>query len=312
MSSNFVLIFLCMFLGFLLRKTGRFPDFSHQAFNGFVIWISLPALVLFQVPTLLATFHFDALMLVPMSMAWLLFLTSWALFHLLGKRLKWSSSQTGALVLTAGLGNTAFVGFPLLDSFYGEAGVQIGLLVDQPGTFLVLSTLGLFVAALYSPQVERRFHLRQVLLSVLKFPPFVALLVAIAGFAAGILDPDAPWTPIFESLSLTLVPLALVGVGFQLKFSPQLFKSVWRPLMWGLGFKLFAAPILFWSFYVGYLGNTSLLVKVTIIEAAMAPMITASVVAEECGLDASIAGLMVGLGIPLSLVTVSLWNAALG
>jgi predicted permease len=40
----------------------------------------------------------------------------------------------------------------------------------------------------------------------------------------------------------------------------------------------------------------------------MASMITSAVVATEFNLDTEMANLMVGIGIPLSLVTVPLWN----
>lgn len=48
------------------------------------------------------------------------------------------------------------------------------------------------------------------------------------------------------------------------------------------------------------------------LEAAMAPMITAAVVARELDLDGEIAQLLVGIGIPLSFATVSIWWRLLG
>ncbi len=51
---------------------------------------------------------------------------------------------------------------------------------------------------------------------------------------------------------------------------------------------------------------------VTVIESAMATMITAAVVANEFNLDNELTNLMVGIGIPLSLATVPLWKYFLG
>jgi hypothetical protein len=48
-------------------------------------------------------------------------------------------------------------------------------------------------------------------------------------------------------------------------------------------------------------------VRVTLVEAAMGPMITGAIVAVEHGLDAELCSLLVGAGIPLSLITVPLW-----
>ena len=43
--------------------------------------------------------------------------------------------------------------------------------------------------------------------------------------------------------------------------------------------------------------------QVTIFEAASAPMITGSIVASEYGLDPDLSALMVGVGVPLSFLT---------
>ena len=103
-------------------------------------------------------------------------------------------------------------------------------------------------------------------------------------------------------------PYILVfDVGFQLSFSKAVVLLQGGPLMWGLGYKLLLAPLLMILLFVGALGSHSLSTQITILEAVMAPMITASVVAIEFGLNSEIASLMVGIGIPLSLLTVPLW-----
>jgi malate permease and related proteins len=47
--------------------------------------------------------------------------------------------------------------------------------------------------------------------------------------------------------------------------------------------------------------------QVTVFEAAMAPMITGSIVAQEYGLDGELAALLVGVGIPISFLTLWAW-----
>ena len=307
MNPNFVLIFVCLVVGGILRTTGKFPSTAPKAFNAFVIWVSLPAVILIQIPALLSTVHVDAQMLVPVTMAWILFLVSCLFFYLLGRALRWSRTEIGALTLTGGLGNTSFVGFPILESLYGPEGLRVGVLVDQPGTFLVLSTLGLVVASVYSPVVGRRLEARAIALNILKFPPFVALLVAIVWSLSGTYPTGGTLAVVLERFSQTLVPLALVAVGFQLRFSSAVLRRRAGQLAWGLGFKLALAPLFFVLLY-RLVGADPHLAKITVLEAAMAPMITASVVAEESGLDAEIASLMVGVGIPLSLLTVYAWH----
>jgi predicted permease len=104
----------------------------------------------------------------------------------------------------------------------------------------------------------------------------------------------------------------LVAVGMELSFAPASLKRELPYVALGLGFKLFLAPILIFGIYAGAFGFTGLPLKIAVLEAAMAPMITAGIVAAEYELRPELAALMVGVGIPLSLVTVLAWNWGLG
>lgn len=307
MSPQFLLIFLCLLLGASLRLSGRFPTTAPQSFNSFVIWVSMPALVLLQVPELLRKTPLNLDILVPVSMAWIVFGLSYVVFSRLGKSLGWSRQETGALILTCGLANTAFVGFPILESLLGPESLPIGVLVDQPGTFLVLSSFGLVVTASHGSSKGRDVSTRALVKNVVTFPPFVALVVAVVWHFSGLGEPHAVRV-VLERLAITLVPLALVAVGFQLKVSREVLMRRFRPLALGLGFRLVLAPLFFTVLYVIVFRSTEFSTRVTLLEAAMAPMITAAVVSDEFGLDTELANLMVGIGIPLSLFTVPLWN----
>ena len=48
-----------------------------------------------------------------------------------------------ALMLAGGLANTSFVGLPMIEAFFGAPSMATGILIDQLGTYLVLSTLGI-------------------------------------------------------------------------------------------------------------------------------------------------------------------------
>lgn len=308
--ANFVLIFFCLGLGVLLKRTGRFPQTTAQVLNAFVIHISLPAVILIQIPALLKNTQLDHHMLIPISMPWLMFALSFIFFVFLGKRLKWSQPEIGALILTAGLGNTSFVGFPILESLFGSSSLRVGVIIDQLGSFLVLSTIGIAVAAKYSGREGKALSAAQVVKNVFTFPPFVSLVVSIVWFLTGTSE-NAIAVSIFEKIAVTLIPLALVAVGFQLHLSRGVLARQWRPLVYGLGFKLVLMPLVFIGLYVLVFGSTAQSTHITIIESAMAPMITACVVAVEFGLKAEIATLMMGIGIPLSLVTVPIWHQIL-
>lgn len=302
--ANFIIIFVCLVAGLTFRKFRAFPPNSAQVLNAFVIYISLPAVILAQIPPLLSNITLSSDILIPVSLAWFNFALSFAVFFSLGKLFKWSPPKTGALILTAGLGNTAFVGFPLLEALVGPQAIPLGLLIDQPGSFLVLSTLGITVAALFSgSRVSGKFVIQRVL----TFPPFTVLLFAILWSLVGT-HGHSTLSPVFERLGGTLVPIALFAVGFQLDLNPRVLRKRALPLTYGLSFKLILSPLLFAFLYMKLWRGDDLTTQVTVLEAAMAPMITSAVVATEFKLDSELANLMVGVGIPLSLLTVPLFN----
>lgn len=304
MENNFFVIFVSMLAGVPCRHVRNFPANSAQALNSFIIYLSLPALVLSQVPPLLATFTFRGGWWVPVSMAWIAFGLSFFFFTFIGKKLNWSKAKVGALILTAGLGNTSFVGLPMLEAIIGPQAIATGILIDQAGSFLVLSIFGIFVAALYSgSKVSPRFIAKRVL----TFPPFIALAFSVVWVLSGLSGLEQ-LTPAFSKIASTLVPLALFSVGFQLRFDLKVLKRRWNPLLIGLCFKLFLTPLLLSFFFIKILNGNDLITQVTVLEAAMASMITSAVVATEFHLDSEIANLMVGVSIPLSLVSVPLWN----
>ncbi len=297
--TNLAMLLVCLVAGMLLRATNRLPDNAHVAINGFIIHLALPALILSQIHGLRLT---PGLFL-PVSMPWLLFALSAALFAVVARVLKLSPATTGALIMTAGLANTSFVGLPMIETFYGPQNLSTGILIDQLGTYLVLSTAGITVACLFSSGAA---SWRTVALRVVKFPPLIALVLA---FALTPVEYPAWFAGLLHRIGDTLAPLALVSVGLQLRLDQLRGNRV--PLALGLGFKLILGPALLALFYVGLLSHNSEMTRVTLFESAMGPQIGGAIVAMEYGLNPTLITLMVGIGIALSFLTLPLWYLGL-
>ena len=71
-------------------------------------------------------------------------------------------------------------------------------------------------------------------------------------------------------------------------------------------------PALILALLAGPLGSNWQVLSVTVFEAAMGPQIGASIVAMEHELDPPLVTLMVGVGIPLSFLTLPAWWHLLG
>lgn len=295
--SNFVLLGACFVLGVVLRRSGRLPDNAPAALNGFVINVSLPALTLVYVHEL----RLSAALLYPILMPWIMFALGCAFFYGLARWLRLPPATTGALMLTGSLANTSFLGLPMIETFFGAQGLGIGILIDQAGTYLVLSTLGIALAATYAAR-ESKLTAKAVLRKIATFMPFISLVVAFA-----LIPVHYPeWlTDLLKRLGGTLVPLALVSVGYQIRWSAVRGKA--RLLGIGLAFKLALAPALIALIYGALVGFESEEIRITVFEAAMAPQIGAAIVAMEHELDPPLVTLMVGIGVPLSFVTAPVW-----
>ena len=159
--------------GQVMRRIPGFPVDTDRSLNLYVIYVALPALVLLQVPKLVLSSE----LLAPLLMPWLVVLVSGSLVLMVCRMFGWSREITGALLLMVPLGNTSFLGIPMVEMFFGISEVKYAILYDQFGSFLALSTYGTFVLALYGG--GEKPSLSKILRKIVFFPPFIALVVAL-------------------------------------------------------------------------------------------------------------------------------------
>ena len=294
--ENLILIFICLGLGVLLQNLRTLPKDSHLVLNTLILYVVLPAVALLNVPGIIWTSSLFFLCLMP----WLTFFLAWATFSALGKKLNWPLSLIGCLILTSGFGNTSFVGFPIIEALFGIEGLKFAVLVDQPGTFLIASSFGVMIASGYS---SGNVDLKSLCKKILTFPFFIAFFVSIILGRLGIV-PTGTARSILEKFALLLTPLALIAVGLQLKWRDMWIER--KHLCVGLGFKLVLCPALIFFLYRS-LNLPPLMYKVVVMESAMAPMITSSILAQTYNLQPRLASMMIGVGIPVSFITLAFW-----
>ena len=293
--ANFALIVVCLGLGIVLRSSGRVPENGHLALNAVIINVALPALTFASVRHL----HFEPALVLAAAMPWLMFAVGSIFFAAVGRLFGFSRPTIGALILAGGLGNTSFVGLPMIETFFGRDAMKVGVVVDQLGSYLVLSTVGLFAAAVFA---EDKIGGGSKLGKLLRFPPLQALGAALVLAPV----PLPGWIDVMlMRLGDTIAPLAMLSVGCQLRLSG--LASNRAALSLGLGFKLFLAPLLLTPIYFGLPQAMRETARITLFEAAMPPMIGAGIVAMQHKLDVPLVTLMLGVGIPLSLLTVPAW-----
>ena len=298
--ENFVLILLAIAIGYFINRLNIFPKEAPSILNQFVIYISLPAMILLQIPKL--TFSMDTL--IPIIVSWSVMTLSVILILVLCKFFSFTKEVTGSLLLVAILGNSSFMGIPIINAYMGESALPYVLVYDQLGTFIALATYGTFIASYYSSRNQVTFKI--ITFKVLTFPPFISLVLAL--FLIGI-EFNPIISKVLTSFSNTIVPIALVAVGLQLQF--KLPKEDLKPFSLALIVKLIIAPIIAIIICKIFIWENQASI-VSIMEAGMAPMITAGAIASMAGLAPRLSSAIVGYGILISFLTTAILYTYIG
>lgn len=293
---SLIILGICLLIGICLRHVKSIPQNAHSTLGALILYVPLPAVCLLSLPDLEWNFSIISLTLV----TWIIFGGAYFLFTRLGARFNWDKEIIGCLILTAGFCNSAFVGFPIIDALFGKEALKHAIFLDQSGSFLIVSSFGIWIALRYSSGKMRK---RILFKKILFFPPFIAFLV---GIGAGLIGwrAEGITREVLERLASLLTPMALISVGLQLKWNE--IHEEFRFLSLGLGYKLLVAPaVIFLAYFLS--GVDKEILKVSVMEAGMAPMITSSILAASHNLRPRLAGMMVGVGVPLSFATLALW-----
>lgn len=265
--------------------------------NNIVIYICLPALALLYIPEL----KISPKIIYPLSVTYIVFGMAILFFVMMGKVFRFEQATVGALILTAGLCNTSFVGFPVLIALFGEEGLKVGVLIDQAGSFVLLATAGTIVASIYS---HGKVEYKNIIKKILIYPSFIAF---IFGIVMNIFDLrfEGILKELLEKAGSPMAFLALISVGLQLKVSLKDLPK--RELFTGLIYKLILAPLVIYILFFVFFKASGLDVQVSLIEIAMPPMVMGAVLASSFNLNPRLSNLMVGIGIPLSFITLAFW-----
>lgn len=263
-----------------------------------VVTVALPALILVRLPELVgdaASIRDGAL--VPVLAAWSTILVGVAAVVLASRRAEWPAGVTGALLMVVPLGNTSFLGLPVVNAVLGADHVPSALAFDQLGTFLALATYGTWVTGRFG---SAGGSARAMLRRLLTFPPFLALLASTVFMR---FDMPGPAVDVLGWLGRTVAPVAMVSLG--LRFVPRLRPARPGVLVFGLAVKMALMPGLVALAAVALGDPGAAEWSSSIVEASMPPMVTAGLIGVSAGFDEELTTSLVAAGTVLAVVTYS-------
>jgi malate permease and related proteins len=300
--ENFIVIGIALLLGAATKRLFALPQKAPQWINQFIIYVALPAVILRQLPA--SQFHSNAIL--PIIIPWLFFAITLFAVHTVSERMQWPRDVKGALLMLIPMGNTSYLGYPMVRAFFGEPGMPYAIVFDQIGNFLLLAVFAPIILARFGNQVTDASW-RAIGKRIISFPPFIALCIALL-LLRGVTLP----TLIDNGLMLlgkTMAPLAMFIIGLQL--SARVPRELRAPLSFALGMKLLLSPLLALVICIAssalFTTKDSLALQVTVFEAAMPTMVTAAILAMAAGLAPRLCSAAIGFGLCCSLLSLPLW-----
>ncbi len=271
-------VLLIVAFGYILKKLKLFKEDHASALISYVINFALPILVFKSMHSLGIGVHLFKITL----SAWIVIVLCVVISFVIGKFLRLESETFKSFILASSFGNTAFLGYPITYSYFGNQGLSYAIVYDNLGSFLLVSSLGIAIA---SAKVSLK--------PVLSFPPFIGL---VSGLVFSFSHLPNFLVAFLDFVSASVLPVILFSLGLSLSFS-GVIKNL-RHSLTVLFIKMLIAPLL--ALFVGKalsLGNVEL--GVTILESSMPTMIMASVIAMRYNLNYSLTFASAGLGIVL-------------
>jgi len=288
--SNIIFLLSLLFVGYFMKHLNITKDFA-KSLNIFIIYISLPATIVLKVPEIAFDKSLISLIITP----WIVLIIT--IFIIIFITKNYSKDVRASLLMVVPLGNTAFVGIPLITILIGENAIPYALIYDQFGSFLMLSIYGGAVIAYYE---SGKVDLIKLLKKIAIFPPFISLIIALIIDSNTFVDIKNYLT----LLSQTLTPLALVSVGFSLSFKIAEYGSIFLK---ALSIKLIVMPFIAYILLLPF-AIDNIVLKTAILETAMPSMITAGALAISANFAPKLSSAMVGIGLLLSLITLPIIN----
>ena len=279
-----------------MSKLRLLPTDAYKSINAWVLYIALPALSLRFVPEIEWSIKLLISVLGPIAV----WVGAWLFVQIYDRKKKLSVGARTALLVTCGLGNTAFIGFPMVAAYYGETEIHYAVVFDQI-TFILFATVGVITVLRASTEKGQNIGIDMVLKKVFRFPPFLACLTAL--ILPQFVDISVV-NPLLDKLVATMSPMALFSIGLQLKLGA--LKEERQLLSAGLFYKSILAPVIILGLVL-LLQTSGNLARISVFQAGMSSHITVSLMAAQYNLQPKYCSLVVGLGILAGFVTSTIW-----
>lgn len=286
-------------VGLVLRRRGLLSPAHAAKLNGAALYVTLPASIVLS----LHDFPVDARSLGGPAILFVLTFVLWLIADRCARHFHAAPSQRAVFVIATVLGNTAFIGYPVVHAVFGDRGLAQAVLIDQLGMEALAFTLGAVLAARGSPDAQSISWSKEFA-GLLRFPPLVALACGLAWSIADLPPFPEPLRKTLGFVGSLTAPLVMLALGLVLRAGA--IREAWRSALAVAGLRLVLSPLLAWGAAV-LLGLESWQTGVTVLEAGMPAMMFSLVLALRYRLDVELAAAVVSVTMVGAAITLPAW-----
>lgn len=283
-------------VGVALRASGLLKAEDSRTINAIIVYVGLPALIFRTIQP--ARLGWD--LAIVAAIAWIAGLVGFGLAFLVARALRLSRPAAGGLMLTSALGNTGYIGYPIALGLLGSTGLVRAVFYDVFGTVALLLTVGILVASAYGSSAEKPRLIREFL----TFPPFIAVLVALALRPVPVPIVVSDWLDLLAKL---VVPLIMISLGVSLRV--RLVGRYLVPLTAVSAIKLVALPLVALAVGRVALAGDPAVLRLVVLQASMPTMMLAVVFGARFRLDVDLIASAALVTTALAIVSIPLMQA---
>jgi predicted permease len=288
-------VFLIIAAGYWLKKNKLVEDSWVHVLNAFVYYVSLPAIIL------ISFWQIDwseqgMFLLFVANLGILIAFTFFLLF--IFSFLRMPAKAKVALLMVALVGNTIYMGFPILGP--ALSGEYFSSIIGTATIHLVIGIIISILAAEYL--VNRSGRIDKYLLDFIKNPLMIALGL---GIVLSFITINSQVLEVIKKpvsmLAATASPLALFALGSFMH--GRLSRTHLKLSIFGSFLKLLIFPLFAW-FFIKILGLSNSGAEISALVSAMPVAATTFVIAEKHKLDQAFVGTAILVSTAASLVTI--------
>jgi len=289
MITKIISFLILILLGFFLKKIKFLNENEGDILRKILFNVSLPSLVMYSILTSNFSGNFIKIFLiVPITM-----LIQFIIVFLLGSIYIKDRKELATLILICVMGNTAFLGYPLVELFFGLKNLPIGILYDQVHFYTFLIIVYPLISIISR---NEKFSFKSSFIT----PPVIAFLISL------ILKNFNMSSFFIESLNIlkqSVTPLVLIYLGINLDLN--ITKNDLKYLLPTIFLKLIILPFI--TLYISNLLKSEQIVKnVSILQSMMPTMMATIIFGSQIGLNKKNIAKAVGITTILSTLTITI------